>query len=220
VRGASWLVLGFCGFVGCFAVAGCSRWARRRQRSRPSRRHQQRPRGAVTALQAARQPSQLGRLWRRPARPRTISLGRGAMAVTETDLSKPAAQAAALRTGMGIAAGIGLHNFSEGLAIGQATRGGQLALAGLLIVGFALHNMTEGFGIVGPLAAAKVRASWVGSLCPGSSAAARPGHPLRDVLQLHISVRGLSGPGRRGPVCHREQDCHYVSVNRTADLYG
>jgi ZIP family zinc transporter len=100
----------------------------------------------------------VGRLWARRSRPRTISLGPGAMAVTE--LSEPAAQATALRTGMGIAAGIGLHNFSEGLAIGQAANGGQLALAGLLIVGFALHNMTEGFGIVGPLAAAKVRASW------------------------------------------------------------
>jgi ZIP family zinc transporter len=102
----------------------------------------------------------LGRLWKRPARPRTVSLGPGAMAVTETDLAAPTAQAAALRTGMGIAAGIGLHNFSEGLAIGQAASGGELALAGLLIVGFALHNMTEGFGIVGPLAAARVRASW------------------------------------------------------------
>jgi zinc transporter, ZIP family len=102
----------------------------------------------------------LGRLWQRPAEPRTVSLGPGAMAVTEAELSEPAAQAAALRTGMGIAAGIGLHNFSEGLAIGQAAQGGELALAGLLIVGFALHNMTEGFGIVGPLAAARVRASW------------------------------------------------------------
>jgi len=103
----------------------------------------------------------LGRLWQRPAEPRTVSLGPGAMAVTEAELSEPAAQAAVLRTGMGIAAGIGLHNFSEGLAIGQAAQGGELALAGLLIVGFALHNMTEGFGIVGPLAAARVRASWV-----------------------------------------------------------
>jgi zinc transporter, ZIP family len=103
----------------------------------------------------------LGRLWQRRTQPRTISLGPGAMAVTETDeLQEPAAQSAALRTGMGIAAGIGLHNFSEGLAIGQAANAGQLTLAGLLIVGFALHNMTEGFGIVGPLAAAKLRASW------------------------------------------------------------
>jgi ZIP family zinc transporter len=82
------------------------------------------------------------------------------MAVAEAQLWEPEAQSAALRTGMGIAAGIGLHNFSEGLAIGQAASGGQLALAGLLIVGFALHNTTEGFGIVGPLAAARVRPSW------------------------------------------------------------
>jgi zinc transporter, ZIP family len=63
-------------------------------------------------------------------------------------------------TAPAIAAGIGLHNFSEGLAIGQAASGGELTLAVLLIVGFALHNTTEGFGIVGPLAAAEVRASW------------------------------------------------------------
>jgi ZIP family zinc transporter len=102
----------------------------------------------------------LGRLWKGRTRPKTVSLGPGAMAVAEAQLWEPEAQSAALRTGMGIAAGIGLHNFSEGLAIGQAASGGQLALAGLLIVGFALHNMTEGFGIVGPLAAARVRPSW------------------------------------------------------------
>src|SRR4029453_7887292 len=39
---------------------------------------------------------------------------------------------------------------------------GELTLAVLLIVGFALHNTTEGFGIVGPLAATGVRASWGG----------------------------------------------------------
>ena len=101
----------------------------------------------------------VGRLWRRRSRRKVISLGPGAMAATEPDLAESTIQAAAMRTGMGIAAGIGLHNFSEGLAIGQAAKGGELALAGLLIVGFALHNATEGFGIVGPLAAAKVRAS-------------------------------------------------------------
>lgn len=50
-----------------------------------------------------------------------------------------------------IAAGIGLHNFSEGLAIGQAAVSGALALATMLIIGFGLHNMTEGFGIAAPL---------------------------------------------------------------------
>jgi zinc transporter, ZIP family len=102
----------------------------------------------------------LGRLWKRPSPPERSSIGPGAMSVAEAELSQPAAQSAALRTGMGIAAGIGLHNFSEGLAIGQAAQGGAMALAGLLIIGFALHNTTEGFGIVGPLAAANVRASW------------------------------------------------------------
>ena len=50
-----------------------------------------------------------------------------------------------------IATGIGLHNFSEGLAIGQSAAVGALQLAFVLIIGFGLHNMTEGFGIAGPL---------------------------------------------------------------------
>ena len=51
-----------------------------------------------------------------------------------------------------IAVGIGLHNFAEGLAIGQAAANSEIALATLLVIGFALHNATEGFGIVAPLA--------------------------------------------------------------------
>ncbi len=58
-----------------------------------------------------------------------------------------------------IAAGIGLHNFSEGLAIGQSAGSGEIAFAALLIVGFGLHNATEGFGIVGPMIG-KERPSW------------------------------------------------------------
>ena len=102
----------------------------------------------------------LGGLWKRPSRPGPAGSGPGAMSVAEAAASRSDTQSAALRTGMAIAAGIGLHNFSEGLAIGQAATGGELTLAMLLIVGFALHNTTEGFGIVGPLAAADVRASW------------------------------------------------------------
>jgi zinc transporter, ZIP family len=64
----------------------------------------------------------------------------------------------ALQTGMVIAAAIGLHNFAEGLAIGVSAQAGEIALATVLIVGFALHNSTEGFGIVGPLG--DVRPSW------------------------------------------------------------
>lgn len=61
---------------------------------------------------------------------------------------------------MMIASGLGLHNFSEGLAIGQSAAAGTLAFAGVLIVGFALHNVTEGFGIAAPLTLDAGRSSW------------------------------------------------------------
>src|SRR5262249_58195289 len=64
----------------------------------------------------------------------------------------------ALQTGMAIAAAIGLHNFAEGLAIGVSASTGEIGLATVLIIGFAVHNATEGFGIVGPLG--DVRPSW------------------------------------------------------------
>ena len=63
------------------------------------------------------------------------------------------------RLALMIATGIGLHNFSEGLAIGQSAGRGEIALAAILIIGFGLHNATEGFGIVGPLMG-KVQPTW------------------------------------------------------------
>jgi zinc transporter, ZIP family len=101
----------------------------------------------------------LGRRWRRGA-PRTVrsSVGPGAMAVAEAERER--LRSNALRVAMSIAAGIGLHNFSEGLAIGQAATADKISLAVLLVIGFSLHNATEGFGIVGPLAAAGEQASW------------------------------------------------------------
>jgi zinc transporter, ZIP family len=59
-----------------------------------------------------------------------------------------------------IATGIGLHNFGEGLAIGQSSAAGELSLALVLIIGFGLHNATEGFGIVGPMAGEPEMPSW------------------------------------------------------------
>ena len=67
----------------------------------------------------------------------------------------PAGQLALL-----IAVGIGVHNFGEGLAIGQAAANNLTALAVTLVVGFALHNATEGFGIVGPMAGEGTVPSW------------------------------------------------------------
>ncbi|MFN8131701.1 MAG: ZIP family metal transporter [Solirubrobacteraceae bacterium] len=69
-----------------------------------------------------------------------------------------AARAQALQTGMIVAGAIGLHNFAEGLAIGVSAQAGEIGLATVLIVGFALHNATEGLGIVGPLG--DVKPSW------------------------------------------------------------
>ena len=60
-------------------------------------------------------------------------------------------EASAYRIAMMIAIGIGAHNFSEGLAIGQSYVTGEISLAILLIIGFGAHNTTEGFGIAGPL---------------------------------------------------------------------
>jgi zinc transporter, ZIP family len=67
-----------------------------------------------------------------------------------------------LRLGMTIAAAIGIHNFAEGLAIGVAASTGEIGLATALIIGFALHNATEGFGIVGPLGDVRPTWRWLG----------------------------------------------------------
>ena len=68
----------------------------------------------------------------------------------------------ALQTGLTIATAIGLHNFAEGLAIGVSAQAGEIGLATVLIIGFALHNATEGFGIVGPLGGVRPSWGWLG----------------------------------------------------------
>src|SRR5207253_3170467 len=59
-----------------------------------------------------------------------------------------------------IATGLGMHNLSEGLAIGQSAATGAVAFAGVLVIGFALHNVTEGFGIAAPMSLARSPVSW------------------------------------------------------------
>ena len=89
----------------------------------------------------------------RPPAQQAPSLGPGAMSVEQDVAGRRgiAAWSTAKRLSLLIAVGIGLHNFAEGLAIGQSAASGQIALATMLVIGFALHNATEGFGIVGPL---------------------------------------------------------------------
>jgi ZIP family zinc transporter len=108
----------------------------------------------------------------RRLRPRQTSLppvagGEGA-AVFNTpepivfDAQAASARQRALQTSMTIAVAIGLHNFAEGLAIGVSAQAGEVALATVLVIGFALHNATEGFGIVGPLGSARPSWKWLG----------------------------------------------------------
>jgi zinc transporter, ZIP family len=90
------------------------------------------------------------------------SYGPGAMESGELTAKRMgiASWSAARRLSLLIAVGIGLHNFGEGLAIGNSAATGAIGLATLLVIGFALHNATEGFGIVAPLAAEGDRPSW------------------------------------------------------------
>jgi ZIP family zinc transporter len=82
----------------------------------------------------------------------------GPGAATVDEVAAPAWRTKSGGLALMIAIGIGLHNFAEGLAIGNSAARGELALAVLLIVGFGLHNATEGFGIVAPLTGS--RPSW------------------------------------------------------------
>ncbi len=45
-----------------------------------------------------------------------------------------------------------MHNLGEGLAIGTSFAFGELQLGTFLIVGFMIHNVTEGLGIAAPAA--------------------------------------------------------------------
>ncbi|MFD1646227.1 ZIP family metal transporter [Haloarchaeobius litoreus] len=58
------------------------------------------------------------------------------------------------------ALGIGLHNLAEGLAIGSAFALGRASLGAFLIVGFMIHNVTEGPVVVAPLARSERPALW------------------------------------------------------------
>jgi ZIP family zinc transporter len=97
----------------------------------------------------------------RAGRRASTLVGPGAAAVDEfsartwLDTLTPGKQLALL-----IAIGIGVHNFGEGLAIGQAAAASKISLAVTLIIGFGLHNATEGFGICGPMAGEGTRPTW------------------------------------------------------------
>src|SRR4051794_31518862 len=114
-----------------------------------------------------------------------------------------------------VAAGIGLHNLGEGVAIGAAYSAGALALGAFLVVGFALHNTTEGLAIVAPLATARASAgrliglgllagapavlgAWIGAAAYNPSVAAflfgfGAGAIVQVIVQLAPSLRDSEG---------------------------
>src|SRR2546423_710840 len=97
--------------------------------------------------------------WMKARRSRSM-IGPGAASTAEFTRSGLASLSPARLLSVFIATGIGLHNFAEGLAIGQSAARDELSLAIVLVIGFGLHNATEGFGIVAPLAGEQEQPSW------------------------------------------------------------
>ncbi|MGH9557250.1 MAG: ZIP family metal transporter [Terriglobales bacterium] len=66
-----------------------------------------------------------------------------------------------------IALSIGLHNLGEGLAIGGAYALGEIGMGTLLVIGFTVHNLTEGVAVVAPVVRSKfkwIHLLWMGLL--------------------------------------------------------
>lgn len=103
----------------------------------------------------------------------------------------------------------------EGLAIGGAYASGELALGTLLVVGFALHNTTEGLAVVSPLSAEQpslrslallgliaggpvVLGAWIGSLAANPTLVAlllgvAAGAIVQVILRIWPHVRTKAG---------------------------
>ena len=121
-------------------------------------------------------------------------VGPGAAATDEFDARRffeslsPGKQLALL-----IAIGIGVHNFGEGLAIGQAAAASQMSLAVTLIIGFGPAQRDRGLRHLRPDESAKARVRAGGFL-----ALARPDRRRADVL------RHPARPGVVERVCDRD----------------
>jgi ZIP family zinc transporter len=82
------------------------------------------------------------------------------MTLLSTRLSGKGSHAKGMTLALLVALGIGVHNLGEGLAIGTSFAFGELQLGTFLIVGFMLHNVTEGLGIAAPVAEGRAAPSF------------------------------------------------------------
>jgi ZIP family zinc transporter len=136
------------------------------------------------------------RMMTRSAARSTQRVGPGAMSAVEADrLGRRgvASWSVARRLALMIAIGIGLHNFAEGLAIGQSAAAGEVALATLLVIGFGLHNATEGFGIVAPLAAESAALESSSPALTGGPAAVSAGIDNRPSWRFLLLMGAIGG---------------------------
>ena len=98
-----------------------------------------------------------------------------------------------------VAFAIGLHNLGEGLAIGSAYVLGEMTLGAMLVIGFTIHNATEGIAIVTPILKERInikRLVFLGALggVPtifGCWIGAFTYSPLWSILFLGIGVGAL-----------------------------
>ena len=68
-----------------------------------------------------------------------------------------------------------MHNLGEGLAIGTSFALGELTLGTFLIVGFMIHNVTEGLGIATPASEGRPTPLQLGGLALLAGRAGDPG---------------------------------------------
>ena len=98
-----------------------------------------------------------------------------------------------------IATGIGFHNLGEGLVVGAAFALGEAALGSFLVVGFILHNITEGIGIAAPVTRDTPGWQWFllllviagGPAIPGALIGAFAFTPLLAVIFLGIGAGAI-----------------------------
>jgi zinc transporter, ZIP family len=99
-----------------------------------------------------------------------------------------------------VAFGIGIHNFGEGLAISGAYSLGEVAVGTLLVMGFTVHNLTEGVAIVAPVVQSRLRWThllWLGLIAgmptiAGTLLGAIAYTPVWSVLFLAIGAGAIT----------------------------